>query len=986
MRRVGLLALVGITLVGIAVLTTPAATQTSGSGSWTSMGSLPVFPTSMQLAPTGKVLFFAGDVQGTPPGTAATTLMAWDPATGQSSTLVASGYDLFCVGHAYFPDGRMLYTGGHISNFVGLPNASAYDPFANTWTPLPGMNAGRWYPTNTTLPNGDILVLSGQIDTTVGVNPLPQVYSASTGSPRDLTNAQLTLDLYPRMHVAPNGLVFNSGPSPTTRYLDTSGTGNWTVVGDRAAGYRDYGSAVMYDTGKILFVGGGDPPTGAAEVIDLNAASPSWRTVGSLATPRRHLNATLLPDGKVLVTGGTFGPGFNDTSSPAFAAEMWDPATEQWTTMASQTVGRFYHSVALLLPDGRVMSAGGNGHPEIELFSPPYLSNGTRPQITGAPTSVGYGQSFSVQTPNAASIRQVTLIKLPAVTHAFDQNQRFMRLGFTAGSGNLTVTAPPSGNVAPPGHYMLFILNGQGVPSVAQVIQVGAAGASPPPPPPPSGGGTLSVFITQPTAGSTLSGFAWVTVWLEGSTGTNNTVAATLDGHAAGNTTSSTAGPISFPIDTTVVADGSHSLVVSATDASGNTGSGSLSVVTRNGITTPPGGGGTPLSAAITSPASGSTVNGTINVTMSATGGTAPYQYTLTVDSTTLASNATSNTVSWNTANTANGGHTLTATITDAANARATATASVTVSNTTAPPPPPPPATGTLGVFITQPSNGATVTGTSWVTLWLEGSSGTSNTYTLTVAGRSVATTTTSSKGPVSMPWDSTTVPSGPQTLTATARDATGNTGSGSISINVSNANSPPPNTTPLGASVSAPSSGSTVSGTVNVTIAASGGTPPYTYTITAGGTTLASGSTSNTVAWDTTRVADGSQTVSGTVRDSTGTTATASATVNVSNTTAPPPSGGGTLQVFITQPSSGATVQGTVWFVVWLGGASSGSSTYTLSVGGRTVWGPTSSSQPASLPWVTSTADNGARTVTVTVQDSSGNSGSGSINVNVAN
>ena len=114
MRRVAVLALVGMTLVGIALLTTPAATQTSGSGSWVGAGSLPFFPTSMQLAPTGKVLFFAGDVQGTPPGTPATTLMAWDPATGQATSLVSVGYDLFCTGHAYLPDGRMLYTGGHI--------------------------------------------------------------------------------------------------------------------------------------------------------------------------------------------------------------------------------------------------------------------------------------------------------------------------------------------------------------------------------------------------------------------------------------------------------------------------------------------------------------------------------------------------------------------------------------------------------------------------------------------------------------------------------------------------------------------------------------------------------------------------------------------------------------------------------------------------------------------------------------------------------
>jgi hypothetical protein len=1072
-RRAALLAL----LLSV-LLVSPGATQTAGSGSWTSMGSLPFFPTAMHLLPTGKVLFFGGDTQGSPAGSPATTAMAWDPATGQTSTLAPPGYDLFCAGHSYLADGRLLFTGGHIANFIGLANATAYDATANRWTPLANMNAGRWYPTNTTLPSGDVLVVSGQTDTTVGVDTLPQVFDAAAGTWRDLSSAQLALDLYPRMHVAPNGKVFNSGPSATTRYLDTGGTGAWTVVANRGAGYRDYASSVMYDTGKILFAGGGDPPTGATEAIDLNSSSPSWRTVGSMATPRRHHNATLLPDGKVLVTGGTSGSGFNDTSRPVFAAEMWDPATERWTTLASQTVGRFYHSVALLLPDGRVMSAGGNGHPEVEVFSPPYLSAGARPTITSVPGSVGYGQSFSVQTPDAAAVQQVTLVRLPAVTHAFDQNQRFNRLTFTRASDALAVTAPGDANVAPPGHYMLFVLNGQGVPSVAKMIQLGGATAPPPtgtgltltslspstaapgspaftltvnganfvsgstvrwngaartttfvsstqltaaipasdvaaaaepavtvtnPAPNAAtsnaltfvvsasaspGGPPLQVYITQPSPGATLSGTAWVTVWLDGTTGSSNRLIAMLGGQTpAGTATSSSAGPISFPIDTTVAADGTRTLTVSATDAAGHTGSGSISVTTKNGITAPPGGGGgTPLTAAITAPAAGSTVTGTVDVTMSASGGTSPYRYTLAVDSTQLVANAASGTVSWNTTGVANGAHTLTATVTDAAGATAPATASVTVSNPTAPPPP---STGTLQVYITQPANGATVSGVSWVTLWLEGSSGTSNTYTLTVAGLEVAATPTSSRGPVSLAWDTTAVPNGAQTLTASARDATGNTGSSSIAITVSNAGSPPPPPPPAGlaASITSPASGSTLSGTVNIAVSGSGGTPPYTYSVTAGGTALLTDSSSSTVAWDTTRVADGTQSIGATVRDSTGATAPANATVMVSNSGGTPPPATGTLEVYITQPSSGATVRGTVWVVVWLGGASGSSNSYTLSVGGRSVAAEnTGSTGPVSLPWTSTAADNGARTLTVTVRDATGNSGTGSISVTVGN
>ena len=206
------------------------------------------------------------------------------------------------------------------------------------------------------------------------------------------------------------------------------------MVGNHSVNlYRDYGSSVMYDNGKILVMGGGDPPTNTAEVIDLNAASPAWRSVASMAFARRQLNATILPDGQVLVTGGTSGPGFNDPTAPVFAAEMWNPATENWTTMASAQITRIYHSTALLLPDGRILSMGGNDFPQTEIYEPPYLFKGTRPAIDPTPATVNYGQSFFVQTPDAAGVTQVTWIRLSSVTHAFNMDQRFSRLSFSAG-------------------------------------------------------------------------------------------------------------------------------------------------------------------------------------------------------------------------------------------------------------------------------------------------------------------------------------------------------------------------------------------------------------------------------------------------------------------------------------------------------------------------------------------------------------------------
>ena len=227
-------------------------------------------------------------------------------------------------------------------------------------------------------------------------------------------------------------------------------------------------------------MGGVDPPTSAAEVIDLNAPTAAWRLVASMANARRQINATLLPDGKVLVTGGTSGPGFNNTATPVFAAEMWDPATERWTTMASAQAPRLYHSAALLLPDGRVLTTGGDDITQVELYSPPYLFAGARPSITAVPAAVSFGQSYFVETPDAANIAKVRWIRLGSVTHAFNMNQRINSLSFSQAPGGLNVVSPSNPNLAPPGHYLLFILNANGVPSIAKIVQLGGSTAPAP--------------------------------------------------------------------------------------------------------------------------------------------------------------------------------------------------------------------------------------------------------------------------------------------------------------------------------------------------------------------------------------------------------------------------------------------------------------------------------------------------------------------------
>ncbi|HEY9286013.1 MAG TPA: galactose oxidase-like domain-containing protein [Pyrinomonadaceae bacterium] len=598
--------------------------------SWGNPGSVAIHTS---VLPNGKVLTWQRV-----DSLLSTDTFLWDPATGSFNTINNPRTHMFCSGHSLLPDGRLLVAGGHVFyDGDGDRESNIFDYTTNTWSASGDMKLGRWYPTNTTLGNGEVLTVSGiycdqhhPMVTTVtsdnsydlyfngayqgsgsdwtqaqaytlnrrtgknvvairaadaggiaglladirmgdarlgsdttwkvsltapanwadpnfddsgwatatdyggyGVGPwatnvagmpldtpgrwiwssnrdahdvvyiratfnsttahshvnnsVPEVWQSS-GVWRQLSGANMGLPLYPWVVLAPNGRVFYTGPDSQTWFLNTSGAGAWTPGPASRFGYRDYGSAVMYDAGKVLIAGGG-APTNTAEVIDLNTPTPAWRFVGSMAFARRQMNATVLPDGKVLATGGTASPGFNDATGSVFAAEMWDPATETWTTVASMQERRLYHSGAVLLPDGRVLSAGGgqpageggdSDHPTAEIYSPPYLFRGARPTITSAPASAGYGQTFFVQTPDAASVAKVTLVRLSSVTHSFNQNQRFNRLNFTLGAGGLNVTAPADGNVCPPGHYMLFILNGNGVPSVAKIIKIeqGAATGS----------------------------------------------------------------------------------------------------------------------------------------------------------------------------------------------------------------------------------------------------------------------------------------------------------------------------------------------------------------------------------------------------------------------------------------------------------------------------------------------------------------------------
>ncbi len=449
-------------------------------GQWSPVQDWPEEAIHAVMLPTGEVLFWGRfpHIQ---------EFHLWDPETDQISEAGNPQRNLYCSGTAFQPDGTLLVSGGHIQSDVGLDTTTIYDPYTDSWTNGPNMSGGRWYPSTTTLANGDVLASYGNDgNDNIVINELPEVFELESTDWRALTSAELPLEplatWYPRTFLAPDGRVFFA--TPTSRLLDTSGTGTWTDVAIRNDSARDwYGAAVMYDDGKVLFAGGGDPPTETCEMINLKDPIPSWQNTGSMAQPRRQNNLTLLPDGKVLVTGGSSLPGFNNKDGAVYYAEMWDPSTGQWTPRASYERFRGNHSTALLLPDARVLSAGGDNQPNAEVYSPPYLFWGMRPKINFVPTSIDYGETFFVEISDiadATDIVAVNMLRSGSTTHMHNFDQRICRVeyaidSFDVGStiAQLSVSAPALATDCPPGPYMLFVLNSSGVPSVAEILLLG---------------------------------------------------------------------------------------------------------------------------------------------------------------------------------------------------------------------------------------------------------------------------------------------------------------------------------------------------------------------------------------------------------------------------------------------------------------------------------------------------------------------------------
>jgi hypothetical protein len=443
-------------------------------GSWSAPKSLGIVGVHGAVLHTGKVLLYSG-TEGEAAGSVA---RLFDPATGKIQRVsIPYEHPAFCSGVTVLPDGRVLVMGGQLDLQIGhgVKHVSIFDPVTETWKRGPNMAYARYYPSVVELADGRALVVAGT--NAEGSNEIPQLetFDWTTDTWTTLpSTANQTSPTYPRLVLLTDGKVARVAELRMTRLFDPA-TNRWSNVAAMRYGDRYTGGHVLLPgLNRILVAGGADAllATDTAEVLTMPAATPAWKYTAPMHKPRANMNLILLADGKVLAVGG----GTESTYlAPVKSAELYDPVTGRWKLMASQKAQRQYHSTAFLLPDGRVLSAGsdfGTMQETYEIFSPPYLFKGPRPSIGAAPATLTYGQAFDISTPNAADIARVALIRPGATTHADNFDQRYVDLSFSKGVGVLQATAPPSGAHAPPGYYMLVLVNSNGVPSVATFVHV----------------------------------------------------------------------------------------------------------------------------------------------------------------------------------------------------------------------------------------------------------------------------------------------------------------------------------------------------------------------------------------------------------------------------------------------------------------------------------------------------------------------------------
>ena len=497
----------------------------SDTGSW-STADAPLFaqiPIHTAVLPTGKVLGFGGSgndehrFRERPH-----PFEVWDPEKNEIETYLRSlAGDIFCAGHAFLPDGRLLVAGGTaaydwvpggitLKAFGGLNHTYAFDPTTETWTRLQNMRKGRWYPTLIALGDGRVLAVAG-LTRWIPWFLLRRIEIYESGKWRKAKGASRWMPLYPHLHLLPDGSVFYTGTYNThyPRHFRLKGFPASRLVEEKVGSrtrfrwhpakpgeffQRQEGASVLLPlrpqdyTPRILIIGGADMgselPLRECKIVEIHGDSQHWHSTSSMNHARYFVYVSILPDGNVLALGGRTGnKGHGETGMPHLEPELFDPRNESWRPAASMTLGREYHSSSLLLPDGRVLALGGNigdkrreEQLQSEVYSPPYLHKGERPEIKDPTLGITAGEKFDIVTPDAEKITEVVLIRPASTTHCLTTDQRFVELPIHGRESDKIVAELPvvldKPYLAPPGHYMLFLL-ASGIPSKAKFVRVG---------------------------------------------------------------------------------------------------------------------------------------------------------------------------------------------------------------------------------------------------------------------------------------------------------------------------------------------------------------------------------------------------------------------------------------------------------------------------------------------------------------------------------
>ena len=486
-------------------------------GIWSAPFNTPLVAAAAALLPSGKVLMWSAQFVDHFNGTGNTETATYDPSTKQVSSLTLSNtnHDMFCPGISLNANGSVVVTGGN-----NAAKTSIYDFNLGQWTGGPDMKIPRGYQAQTTLSNGNIFTIGGSWSGNYGGLKNGEVFN---GTWNKLDGCPVTPMLTQDKDTTTNGVnwrrdnhgwlfgwkdgsVFQAGPSRAMNwYGTTTATGSQSAAGDRVADADAMnGNAVMYDAvaGQILTVGGApnyENKTGAsyitaattnANIITIAAPNTQVTTESTahMAYPRAFCNSVVLPDGTVFVTGGMQYPKpFQDDHS-AFAPELWNPTSRSFTTLNPMSIPRNYHSIALLLPDATVFTAGGGlcygpasscttNHLDAEIFSPPYLFNpdgslASRPKLTSV-SSLSFPVGTNLTVAADSAVTRFSLVRFASATHSVNTDQR--RIPITpvvVGGGNTyTLQVPSDAGVALPGYWMLFGISAAGVPSLGTTVR-----------------------------------------------------------------------------------------------------------------------------------------------------------------------------------------------------------------------------------------------------------------------------------------------------------------------------------------------------------------------------------------------------------------------------------------------------------------------------------------------------------------------------------